>query len=132
MTITLAAERLAELGDVRLQDLRRRGRRATRPEILDQPVARDRLTRVQKQDREQRTRLRRVQRDDAAVGDGFERPEYAEVHGGSGRTYHRHRASDQELAAPALHPRSTSPGAVGAERRVAAQVEPTQDREGSR
>ena len=79
----VAAERLAELGDVRLQDLRRRGRRAAGPEILDQPVARDGLTRVQEQDREQRTRLRRVQRDDAAVGDGFERPEYAEVHGGS-------------------------------------------------
>ncbi len=79
----VAAERLAELGDVRLQDLRRRGRRAAVPEILDQPVTRHGLARVQEQDREQRTRLRRVQRDDAAIGDGFERPEYAEVHGGS-------------------------------------------------
>ena len=37
----VGAERLAQLGDVPLQDLRRRGRRTTGPEILDQPVARE-------------------------------------------------------------------------------------------
>ena len=79
----LVAERLAELGDVRLQDLRRRGRRTTGPEILDQPVARHGLVRVQEQDRQERTWLRRIQRDDAAFGYRFERPEYAEVHGSS-------------------------------------------------
>ena len=37
------AERLAKLGDIRLQHLGRRCRRLTRPEIRDQPVDRDRL-----------------------------------------------------------------------------------------
>ena len=94
----VAAERLPELGDVRLQDLRRRGRRAALPEVLDQPVARHRLAGVQQQNREQRTWLRRVQRDDVAVGDDFERPEYAEVHGAhasSGSTCHRERVVDR-------------------------------------
>ena len=63
----VVAERLAELGDVRLQDLRRSGRRAAGPEILDQPVARHGLVRVQEQDRQERTWLRRVQRDNAPV-----------------------------------------------------------------
>ena len=61
----VVAERLAELGDVRLQDLRRSGRRTTSPEILDQPVARHGLASVQEQDRQERTWLRRVQRDNA-------------------------------------------------------------------
>jgi len=76
----VSAERPPELGDVRLQDLRRRGRRLVGPEILDQTVARDRLVHVEQQDREERPRLRRAQRDRAAFGDSFERPEDAELH----------------------------------------------------
>ena len=77
----VTAERLAELGDVRLQDLRRGGRRTARPEILDQPVARHGLVRVQQQDCQESAWLRCVERDDPPVGHRFERPEYAEVHG---------------------------------------------------
>ena len=74
------AKRATELGDVRLQDLRRRGRRLLGPESLDQPVARDLLVRVEQQDREQRSWLRCAQRDGIAFGDSFERPEDAELH----------------------------------------------------
>ena len=76
----VVADRFAELGDVRSQDLRRGGRRTTSPEILDQPVARDGFTRAEKQDREESTRLCCVQPDDAAVGDNLERPKDAEIH----------------------------------------------------
>ena len=81
VTITSFAERLAELRDVRLQDLRRSGRRAAGPQIIDQTVTPDWLVRMQEQDRQECTWLRRLQRDNAPFGYRFERPEYAELHG---------------------------------------------------
>ena len=48
----LVAERLTELGDVFLQDLRGSGRRAPGPEIIDQPVGPYGLVRVEEQDRQ--------------------------------------------------------------------------------
>ena len=101
-----AAERPAELGDVRLEDLRRRGRRPAGPELLDQAVARDRLVRAEEQDREQGTRLCRVQRDDAALGDHLERPEDTELHGRPPPDATPSRGLDSR-ATPALDRRST-------------------------
>ena len=53
----VATEHPAELRDVRLENLRGRGRRPAGPELLDQQVARDRLVGAEEQDREQGTRL---------------------------------------------------------------------------
>ena len=78
----VAAERLAELRDVRLQDLRRGGRWTTGPESLDQPVAPHGLIRMQEQNREESAWLRRIGCDDATSGYRFERPENAELHCG--------------------------------------------------
>ena len=55
------------------------------------------LVRVQQQDRQERTWLRRLQRDDAAFGYRFERPEYAEVHSDD--------PPPNKAAAPALYRR---------------------------
>jgi hypothetical protein len=50
-----------ELRDELLPDLHRGGGRSSGPEIIDQAVTRDELVRVEKQDREERPLLRRVQ-----------------------------------------------------------------------
>ena len=76
-----AAQRPAELQDVLLQDLRRGGGRSSAPQIVDQAVTRHELVRVEEQDREERTLLRRVQGNHAALGDRLEWPEDAEFHG---------------------------------------------------
>ncbi|HET6601516.1 MAG TPA: hypothetical protein VFG57_06085 [Gaiella sp.] len=76
----LLPQRLSKLGNVRLQDLgRRRGRRST-PEVIDQPVARDELVRAEQEHREERSWLRRVERDDATFVDHLDRSEDPELH----------------------------------------------------
>ena len=75
----IAAERPAELRDIGLENLRGRERWAAGPELLDQAVTRNRLVRPKKQDREQRPRLSRIQRDNAAPGNHLERTEDPEL-----------------------------------------------------
>ena len=102
-------ERPSELGDVRLQHLRRCGGRTIGPEILDQPVARDRLVRMEQQNREERLGLRRAQRYGVAFGESFERPEDAELHRDS-RPNVAPGSRRDERAAPALYRLSTAGG----------------------
>jgi hypothetical protein len=70
----------AQLGDEDVDALDdRRGRRLA-PELVDQPLGRDHLVRVQEQDGEQRARLDAAERQHAAVGTDLERPEDRELH----------------------------------------------------
>ena len=75
-----AAESLPELRDAHLQRGHARGRRAFRPELVEQPVARDDLVRVQEQEREQRPLARPAERQrPTAVGD-LKRSKDPELH----------------------------------------------------
>src|SRR5205823_9340520 len=49
--VTVAGQRLAQLGDVDVDGLPRRGRRRLAPELVDQALAGDELVRVQEQGR---------------------------------------------------------------------------------
>src|SRR5262249_49983499 len=70
---------LSQLDDKVLE----RGRRCLRPllapELLDDPIARKHLARVDQQEREQRTLLLAAEQDRAGLVDGFERPEDPEL-----------------------------------------------------
>ena len=102
-------ERLAELGDVDLDRMQGRPRRAIAPEHVDQPIRRDDLAGMHQEDREDGPLLRRAQLGTRSVGACFEAPEDPELHRlprGSatvGRWWARH------------HPRSTR-GKAGASR----------------
>ena len=103
----VAAERPAELRDVLLQDLRRGGGRSSAPQIVDQAVTRHELVRVEEQDREERPLLRRIQGNDAALGDRLEWPEDAEFHREDPAPKLHLPCPQNNAAAPALHHRST-------------------------
>src|SRR5437588_9992003 len=74
------AERLAQLRDRVLQDLGRRGRWVPVPELVDQPLAREELVRMQEHEGEERLLLAPVQRDRPMLADDLERAEDAEFH----------------------------------------------------
>jgi hypothetical protein len=64
---TSALERLAQARDVHLEALGGAGRRVLTPELVDQPVARDDLVRVQQQDRQHRALLAAGERELTAL-----------------------------------------------------------------
>jgi hypothetical protein len=74
------SERLAELRDVQLDGVLRRPRRPISPNVLDEPVDRHRLVRVEHEIEQHRTLLGRAQVDGLAVDHDFERSEDAEFH----------------------------------------------------
>ena len=76
----LRLEQLPEPRDVHLERVRGRlGRRAS-PELVDEPVRRERLIRVQQEDREQLAALACVQADGAVVAHDLERAEHSKLH----------------------------------------------------
>ena len=77
---TAVAQDAAQLGDVVLDDLRRRRRRLLGPELVDQPVRRERFVRVDQQKREQRALLAAADRDLPPVVADLERTEDVEIH----------------------------------------------------
>ena len=78
---TVVAQYAAQLGDVVLEDLRRRRRRLLAPELVDQPVRRERFVRVDQQEREQRTLLAAADaRPSPPVVADLERTEDVEIH----------------------------------------------------
>ena len=86
-------ERASQLGDVELEQLRGRGRRVAAPQRLDQRVGGDDQVRAQKQDREQRARLRPPQRFRAVCAGDFERAKNAELHRRLAALYRRSLAA---------------------------------------
>ena len=76
----LLAERLAQMGDVELDELERRGRRVVTPEAVDQPVRADRRSGLQRQHREHGALLGAAEADRAVITDGLDRPEEVDAH----------------------------------------------------
>ena len=76
----VAAERLAQLGDVHLDRGRRRLGRLLPPELVDQPLTRDGLVRVQKQQGKEAALLRAGDLEAAAVVLDLERSKDPELH----------------------------------------------------
>jgi hypothetical protein len=74
------ADDASQLRDVGLQHLGRGRRRPLAPELVDQPLDRDGLVRMEQQDAEQRALLRRVKCDRAGVVRDVQRPENPELH----------------------------------------------------
>jgi hypothetical protein len=70
-----SCEELADLGQVDVQRRADRARALGAPYTRDQPLARDRLVGVQKQEREQRALPRPAERKRFALDPGLERPE---------------------------------------------------------
>ncbi len=81
----VARERLAQPRDADLERLRRAGRARVAPQLVDQPVAAERLVRVEQQEREERALAVPAERDRTTSVGGLERAEDAEVHGCTGR-----------------------------------------------
>ena len=77
---SLRLEEPAQRRHVPLQGLDCRRRRPLAPELVDQPVARDGLVRLQEEDREERALLPRAERDEAVAVANLDRPEDPEVH----------------------------------------------------
>jgi hypothetical protein len=75
----LGPERLAELRDEVLERGRRRSRRVLAPQVVDQAVGRDHLSRPQEQDRKQRALLLATQRQGFPAGEDLERTEDPEL-----------------------------------------------------
>ena len=73
------ADQLPQPRDVALYQLGRGGRRAFAPELVDDPVARYHLARVQREQGEQRALLRRPERNGHAVHNRHQRPQHAEL-----------------------------------------------------
>ena len=65
---------------VALQRLARRRRDALTPEVVDQPVGRQDLARMEQEDRQQRARLGPFQRQRPIAADRLERSQYPELH----------------------------------------------------
>ena len=78
--VTVANQRLAQLGDVDVDGLPRRWRRRLAPELVDQPLACDELVRVQEQDRQDEPLLQPAQRNRLALVDHLQRPEDPVLH----------------------------------------------------
>ena len=79
MTSTSAPASLPQPRDVTLHQLGGGGRRAFAPELVDDAVARDHLARVQREQGEQRTLLRRPEGNGHAVHNRLQRPQHAEL-----------------------------------------------------
>ena len=77
---TVVAEDATELRHIVLQDLRRRRRRLVGPELVDQPVGRKRLIRMDQEKCEQRSLLAAPDRELSPVVTDLERAEDAEIH----------------------------------------------------
>src|ERR671934_27235 len=78
--MTVASQGLAKLGDVNVDRLPRRRRRRLTPELVDQPLARDELVRMQEQGRQDEPLLQPAQRDRLALVDHLEWPEDPVLH----------------------------------------------------
>ena len=72
-------ELLAELGHVDLDGLHGGGGRPLAPELVDQPLARDHLVRMEEQHREERLLLGRAERHGQSVVEHMQRTEDAVV-----------------------------------------------------
>ena len=72
--------RLAQAGDVVLERVRRRPRRAGAPELVDQAVGRDHLVRMREQDREERPLACAAECEPAPVVCNLQRAEDPELH----------------------------------------------------
>ena len=80
MPLRRRAERLPELRDADLQRRHAGGGRPVSPELVHQPVARDDLVRVQKQQRKQRPLARAAERQRPAVAGHLQRSKDPELH----------------------------------------------------
>ena len=74
----LVAQRLAQMRHIPLQRFRCRRRRSLAPQLIDQPIARDRLPAAQQQDRQQRPLLRAAEHNPALPVDHLKRPQDSE------------------------------------------------------
>ena len=74
-------EHLAEVRDVRLEDVDRCLGRLLAPELVDQAIARDDLVRSGEEERKQRALPRAAQGERVPAVDCLERPEDPELHG---------------------------------------------------
>ena len=70
-------EQLSQPRHLMVEAVARRARRPLGPQLVDQPVARDDLVRVEQENREQSTLLRTADRDDPPALPDLERPEQA-------------------------------------------------------
>ena len=77
---TVVAQCATQLRDVVLEDLRRRRGRPLTPKLVDQPVRRERLVRMDQQERQQRTLLATPERDRSPLIADLERTEDVEIH----------------------------------------------------
>jgi hypothetical protein len=81
------AELLAEPRDVDVDALCDRRRRRLAPQLVDEPLGRDHLIRMQQQQHQQRALLAPAERKRAVLLGHFQRTEKPEFHFGSGRPY---------------------------------------------
>jgi hypothetical protein len=78
--VAARGERLAQLGHVNLNQLRRGCRRLLAPKTLDQALARDRRARIEREHRQQRPRLDAAERDRPPIDDRLQRSKNLDVH----------------------------------------------------
>nr|WP_245908766.1 hypothetical protein [Pseudosporangium ferrugineum] len=78
----LAAEHLAQVGDVALQGVERRGRRAVAPDDVQQPVGADHLAALQGEHGEDRLAAQPVHRPGGTLDGDVDRAEKPDLHCG--------------------------------------------------
>jgi hypothetical protein len=108
----VGGERLAQPRDMRLHGLGGRGGRMVAPQLVDESIRGQRLVGMQHQQREQGALLAPAQRHRPAPGEDLQRPEDAELHWRSRRTYCRCAAQPRVTAAlsPPRHRLATGAG----------------------
>jgi hypothetical protein len=77
---SISAELLAQRRNVTLHQLGRPARRPLAPQLVDQPLARHSLVRVQEQHPQQAALLRRAEREQPTLLAGLQWPQYPELH----------------------------------------------------
>ena len=107
----------AELRDVGLHHLPRRVGDGVAPQVVDDPLARDRPVRVQEQHGEQRPLLARRDRQRGGAVDDFERAQEAEFHRS------RVEATPSRAGSPRPGYRGPTGGSPGSDRRAALRVQ---------
>ena len=95
---TVVAQDAAQLRDIVLEDLRRRRRRPLVPELVDQPVGRKGLVRMDQQKREQRPLLAAPERELSSLVADLERTEDAEIHSVTGDRTTRRRKTRSRIS----------------------------------
>ena len=94
-------ERSAQPRDIGLQRLRRRRRRIRTPKALDQAVGRDGLGRIEREDREQRARLRTAEGHRPPIDADLHGSQEPDVHAATGIDPIRRRAAAATVVSPA-------------------------------